>query len=87
MQGATAAVFIFIGSDPKNSLVQGLGVAMDDVGYVETNQRMETGSRACTRWVTSAPARSASLSLRQRRGDCRPWPGQYIDEHKGEQYK
>jgi thioredoxin reductase (NADPH) len=37
-----AAVFIFIGSDPKSGLVDPLGVARDDVGYVETNQRMET---------------------------------------------
>ncbi len=39
---AVEAVFIFIGSDPKSGLVEPLGVARDDVGYVETNQRMET---------------------------------------------
>ena len=37
-----AAVFVFIGSDPRTDLVKGMGLPLDDGGYIETNQRMET---------------------------------------------
>lgn len=39
-----AAVFIFVGSIPQTAIIRGIeGVRLDDGGYIETDQRMETG--------------------------------------------
>jgi thioredoxin reductase (NADPH) len=38
----TEAVFIFAGSVPQTSLVSSLGVSVDDSGYIQTNQSMES---------------------------------------------
>ena len=65
--------FIFIGSDPKSSLVAGLGVAMDDVGYIETNQKMETGVPGlyAVGDVRASPFRQLVVAAAEG-GDCRP---------------
>jgi len=37
-----AAVFVFIGSTPQTRVVEGLGLQLDEGGYVVTDQRMQT---------------------------------------------
>ncbi|MGA2479428.1 MAG: thioredoxin-disulfide reductase [Spirochaetia bacterium] len=83
-----SAVFIFIGSDPKSSLVAGLGVTMDDVGYIETNQKMETGVPGlyAVGDVRASPFRQLVVAASEG-AIAAHVAGQYIDEHKGEQYK
>lgn len=84
---AVAAVFVFIGSDPKNALVKGLGVKLDDVGYVETNQRMETGVPGlyAVGDVRASPFRQLVVAAAEG-GIAAHAAGQYIDELKGEKY-
>jgi thioredoxin reductase (NADPH) len=81
------AVFVFIGSDPKNALVKGLGLKMDDIGYVVTNQRMETevpGLYAVGD-VRDSPFRQLVVAAGEGAVAAHA-AGQYIDELKGEQY-
>ncbi len=84
---AVAAVFVFIGSDPKNALVKGLGVTLDDVGYVVTNQRMETGVPGlyAVGDVRASPFRQLVVAAAEG-GIAAHAAGQYIDELKGEKY-
>ncbi len=82
-----AAVFIFIGSDPKSSLAVPLGVKRDDVGYIETNQRMETGVPGfyAVGDVRASPFRQLVVAAAE--GSIAAHAaGQYIDELKGEEY-
>ena len=83
-----SAVFIFIGSDPKSSLVAGLGVTMDEVGYVETNQKMETGVPGlyAVGDVRASPFRQLVVAASEG-AIAAHVAGQYIDENKGEQYR
>jgi thioredoxin reductase (NADPH) len=83
-----SAVFIFIGSDPKSSLVTGLGVKLDDVGYIETNQKMETGVPGlyAVGDVRASPFRQLVVAAGEG-AIAAHVAGQYIDENKGEQYK
>ncbi len=82
-----AAVFIFIGSDPKSSLAVPLGVTIDDVGYIETNQRMETGVPGfyAVGDVRASPFRQLVVAAAEGAIAAHA-AGQYIDELKGEQY-
>jgi thioredoxin reductase (NADPH) len=82
-----AAVFIFIGSEPKSSLVASLGVRLDHVGYVETNQRMETGVPGlyAVGDVRATPFRQLVVAAAEGAIAAHA-AGQYIDELKGEQY-
>jgi thioredoxin reductase (NADPH) len=82
-----AAVFIFIGSDPKSSLVAAFDVKLDDVGYVETNQRMETGVPGlyAVGDVRASPFRQLVVAASEGAIAAHA-AGQYIDELKGEQY-
>jgi thioredoxin reductase (NADPH) len=82
-----AAVFVFIGSDPKNALVKGLDVKLDDVGYIETNQRMETGVPGlyAVGDVRASPFRQLVVAAAEG-GIAAHAAGQYIDELKGEKY-
>jgi thioredoxin reductase (NADPH) len=84
---AVNAVFVFIGSDPKNGLVKGMGLKMDDVGYVVTNQRMETevpGLYAVGD-VRESPFRQLVVAAGEGAVAAHA-AGQYIDELKGDQY-
>jgi thioredoxin reductase (NADPH) len=78
-----AAVFIFIGSDPKSGLVDALGVARDDVGYVETNQRMETSMPGlyAVGDVRATPFRQLVVAAGEGAIAAHA-AGQYIDEMK-----
>ncbi len=82
-----SAVFIFIGSDPKSSLAAGMGVKLDDVGYVETNQRMETGVPGlyAVGDVRASPFRQLVVAAAEGAIAAHA-AGQYIDELKGESY-
>jgi len=82
-----SAVFVFIGSDPKNDLVKGLGVKLNHVGYVETNQRMETGIPGlyAVGDVRDSPFRQLVVAAGEGAVAAHA-AGQYIDELKGEQY-
>lgn len=79
-----SAVFIFIGSDPKSGLVDVLGVARDDVGYVETNQRMETSVPGlyAVGDVRATPFRQLVVAAGEGAIAAHA-AGQYIDEMKG----
>jgi thioredoxin reductase (NADPH) len=83
-----SAVFIFIGSDPTSSLVAPLGVAMDSVGYIETNQRMETNVAGlyAVGDVRATPFRQLVVAAGEGAIAAHA-AGQYIDEIKGENYK
>jgi thioredoxin reductase (NADPH) len=83
-----SAVFVFIGSDPTNSLVKSLGLPLDDVGYVETNQRMETSLPGlyAVGDVRASPFRQLVVAAAEGAIAAHA-AGQYIDELKGEQYR
>ncbi|MFI5369634.1 MAG: thioredoxin-disulfide reductase [Spirochaetia bacterium] len=81
---AVDAVFVFIGSDPKSSLVQPLGVALDDVGYVETNGLMETSLPGlyAVGDVRATPFRQLVVAAAEGAIAAHA-AGQFIDEQKG----
>ncbi|MGO9310817.1 MAG: thioredoxin-disulfide reductase [Spirochaetia bacterium] len=82
-----AAVFVFIGSDPKSALAASLGAPLDDVGYVVTNERMETpvpGLYAAGD-VRASPFRQLVVAAAEGAIAAHA-AGQYIDELKGEKY-
>jgi thioredoxin reductase (NADPH) len=82
-----AAVFVFIGSDPQTSLVKGMNLPLDDGGYIETNQRMETlvpGLYAVGD-VRASPFRQLVVAAGEGAVAAHA-AGQYIDEMRGEGY-
>jgi thioredoxin reductase (NADPH) len=82
-----AAVFVFIGSDPKSALATSLGVPLDDVGYVKTNERMETSVPGlyAVGDVRASPFRQLVVAAAEGAIAAHA-AGQYIDELKGEKY-
>ena len=82
-----SAVFVFIGSDPTNGLIKPLGLPLDDVGYVDTNQRMETtvSGLYAVGDVRASPFRQLVVAAAEGAIAAHA-AGQYIDELKGEQY-
>ena len=78
-----SAVFIFIGSDPSSGLVAGMGVKLDNVGYVETNQRMETSVPGlyAAGDVRASPFRQLVVAAAEGAIAAHA-AGQYIDEIK-----
>jgi len=85
---AVSAVFVFIGSDPKSALAAGLGVKLDGVGYIETNQRMETGVPGlyAVGDVRASPFRQLVVAASEGAIAAHS-AGQYIDESRGEHYR
>jgi len=84
---AVSAVFIFIGSDPRTDLVGGLGLPLDDAGYIVTNDRMETkipGLYAAGD-VRASPFRQLVVAAGEGAVAAHA-AGQYIDEVRGESY-
>jgi len=82
-----AAVFIFIGSDPQTKLVRNMNLPLDDGGYIETNQRMETripGLYAVGD-VRASPFRQLVVAAGEGAVAAHA-AGQYIDEIRGERY-
>ena len=82
-----AAVFVFIGSDPKSALAASLGVPLDDVGYVKTDELMETPIRGlyAVGDVRATPFRQLVVAASEGAIAAHA-AGQYIDELKGEKY-
>jgi thioredoxin reductase (NADPH) len=82
-----SAVFVFIGSDPKSALAASLGVPLDDVGYVKTDELMETPIRGlyAVGDVRATPFRQLVVAASEGAIAAHA-AGQYIDELKGETY-
>jgi thioredoxin reductase (NADPH) len=81
------AVFVFIGSIPQTEILKNLDVRMDEVGYIITNQRMETSLPGLYAIgdVRATPFRQLVVAA----GDgaiAAHVASQYIDELKGEAY-
>jgi thioredoxin reductase (NADPH) len=82
-----SAVFIFIGSEPKSALAAALGVPLDDIGYIKTNDRMETSVPGlyAVGDVRATPFRQLVVAASEGAIAAHA-AGQYIDELKGEKY-
>ena len=82
-----SAVFVFIGSEPKSTLAAPLGVPLDDIGYIKTNDRMETSVPGlyAVGDVRSTPFRQLVVAAAEGAIAAHA-AGQYIDELKGEKY-
>jgi thioredoxin reductase (NADPH) len=82
-----AAVFIFVGSDPRTGLVEGLGVQKDEAGYVVTDQRMMSSVPGlfAAGDVRSSPFRQLVVAAAEG-AIAAHVAGQYIDEARGEGY-
>src|SRR5208283_1444716 len=81
------AVFVFIGSDPSTNLVAGMKLPLDEGGYIETNQRMETrvpGLYAVGD-VRASPFRQLVVAAGEGAVAAHA-AGQYIDEIRGQKY-
>ncbi len=82
-----SAVFVFIGSDPMTDLVACMKLPHDDVGYIETNQRMETSVPGlyAVGDVRASPFRQLVVAAGEGATAAHA-AGQYIDEIRGEKY-
>ncbi len=82
-----SAVFIFVGSDPRTALVEGLGVQKDEGGYIVTDQRMMTSVPGlfAAGDVRSSPFRQLVVAAAEG-AIAAHVAGQYIDEARGEGY-
>ena len=81
------AVFVFIGSIPQTQIVKDLDVRMDEVGYIVTNQRMETSVPGlyAVGDVRATPFRQLVVAAGEG-AIAAHVASQYIDELKGEAY-
>jgi thioredoxin reductase (NADPH) len=86
-QEEVSAVFVFIGSDPQIQLLKAMNVPLDDGGYIETNQRMETNVPGlyAVGDVRASPFRQLVVAAGEGAIAAHA-AGQYIDETKGEKY-
>ena len=82
-----SAVFVFIGSEPKSTLAAAMGVPLDDIGYIKTNDRMETSVPGlyAVGDVRATPFRQLVVAAAEGAIAAHA-AGQYIDELKGEKY-
>jgi len=82
-----AAVFVFIGSDPRSALAASLGVPLDDFGYVKTTELMETSVPGlyAVGDVRASPFRQLVVAAAEGAIAAHA-AGKYIDELKGEKY-
>ena len=82
-----AAVFVFIGSDPQTQLVKDMNLTIDEAGYVETDQRMETAVPGlyAVGDVRASPFRQLVVAAGEGAVAAHA-AGQYIDEMRGEGY-
>jgi len=86
-QEDVSAVFVFIGSDPQVQLVKSMNLPLDDGGYIETNQRMETSVSGlyAVGDVRASPFRQLVVAAGEGAVAAHA-AGQYIDETRGEKY-
>jgi thioredoxin reductase (NADPH) len=84
----TSAVFIFIGSIPQTGVLQGLGVELDEGGYVVTDQRMQTNVPGlfAVGDVRATPFRQLVVAAGEG-AIAAHVAAQYIDELKGDAYR
>jgi thioredoxin reductase (NADPH) len=82
------AVFIFVGSIPQTAVVQGLGVQLDEGGYVITDQRMESSVKGlyAVGDVRSTPFRQLVVAAGEGAIAAHA-ASQHIDALKGEAYR
>ncbi|MBA7466396.1 Thioredoxin reductase [subsurface metagenome] len=82
-----AAVFVFIGSIPQTEVAKELKVELDEIGYVVTNQRMETNIPGfyAAGDVRSTPFRQLVVAAGEG-AIAAHTASQFIDELKGEAY-
>jgi thioredoxin reductase (NADPH) len=82
------AVFIFVGSIPQTAVVQGLGVRLDEGGYIITDQRMESSVKGlfAVGDVRSTPFRQLVVAAGEG-AIASHAASQYIDDLKGEAYR
>jgi thioredoxin reductase (NADPH) len=82
-----SAVFIFVGSDPRTGLVEGLGAQKDEGGYIVTDQRMMSSVPGlfAAGDVRSSPFRQIVVAAAEG-AIAAHVAGQYIDEARGEGY-
>lgn len=82
-----SAVFIFVGSDPRTGLVEGLGAQKDEGGYIVTDQRMMSSVPGlfAAGDVRSSPFRQIVVAAAEGAIAAHA-AGQYIDEARGEGY-
>ena len=82
-----AAVFVFIGSDPQTQLVKDMNLTIDEAGYLETDQRMETAVPGlyAVGDVRASPFRQLVVAAGEGAVAAHA-AGQYIDEMRGEGY-
>ena len=80
-------MFIFVGSDPRTGLVEGLGVQKDEAGYVVTDQRMMSSIPGlfAAGDVRASPFRQLVVAAAEG-AIAAHVAGQYIDEARGEGY-
>jgi len=83
-----SAVFVFIGSEPQTLLVKEMNLPLDDGGYLETNQRMETAVPGlyAVGDVRASPFRQLVVAAGEGAVAAHA-AGQYIDEMRGEMYE
>jgi thioredoxin reductase (NADPH) len=84
----TSAVFVFVGSTPQTQVVEGLGVRLDEGGYVVTDQRMQTNIPGlfAAGDVRSTPFRQLVVAAGEGAIAAHS-SAQYIDELKGDAYR
>ena len=84
----TAAVFVFVGSLPQTRVVEGLGAKLDEAGYIQTDQRMQTSVRGlfAVGDVRATPFRQLVVAAGEGAVAAHA-AAQYIDELKGDAYR
>lgn len=83
-----AAVFVFIGSIPQTRVVEGLGLELDEGGYVVTDQRMQTSVPGlfAAGDVRASPFRQLVVAAADGAVAAHV-ASQYLDTLKGEAYR
>lgn len=81
------AVFVFVGSIPQTHVVSGLGLTLDEGGYLVTDQRMETSLKGlyAAGDVRATPFRQLVVAAGEGAVAAHA-AAQHIDEIKGEAY-
>ena len=81
-------MFVFVGSIPQTRVIEGLGVKLDQGGYVETDQRMQTSMRGlfAAGDVRATPFRQLVVAAGEGAIAAHA-AAQYIDELKGDAYR
>ncbi len=84
----TSAVFVFVGSTPQTRVIEGLGVKLDEGGYIQTDQRMQTNIPGlfAVGDVRATPFRQLVVAAGEGAVAAHV-AAQYIDELKGDAYR